>query len=281
MMAYSDASILYQKLICTSSHAHQLLIKFRILGNGEIFKSTIMGTIQDKFKSKRDIVIALLGLDGAGKSTLMQSLTEDESDEDEEPLATIGYSTRTLSVGRYNVTMTEVGGGNDIRGIWPKYFAQCYGLIYMVDGSSNRNRIDESRRELRNILLDPRMKCKPLLVLCNKADLPNTMGADELINAFSLHEMLQESVNNGPPVSIEPKVRVWICSCLKVKGSGKKDRRLMLSLKWLLKQITTDWEELSARVSEQHGLELEEKERERQERIKERRRRREEAERYN
>jgi GTPase SAR1 family protein len=83
-------------------------------------------------------------LDGAGKSTLMQSLTEgnqrlivlaviysftwlsalDESDEDEEPLATIGYSTRTLSVGRYNVTMTEVGGGNDIRGIWPKYFAQ-------------------------------------------------------------------------------------------------------------------------------------------------------------
>ena len=53
-----------------------------------------------------------------------KSCTVDNVTDDQAPLPTVGYSTRTLAVGRYNILLTEVGGGKNIRGIWPKYFAQ-------------------------------------------------------------------------------------------------------------------------------------------------------------
>ena len=87
---------------------------------------------------------------------------------------------------------------------------QCHALIYMVDGTSDRDRLNESKEELRNILLDKRMKCKPLLVLCNKYDTRECIGPNSLIDAFSLSQMLLDSLDNGENVTgmSEPKVRV-------------------------------------------------------------------------
>ena len=51
------------------------------------------------------------------------------------------------------------------------------------------------------------MRCKPLLVLCNKFDKEGSIGAMELVRLFSLTELLQEAVDNGPSIN-PPKTRV-------------------------------------------------------------------------
>lgn len=85
---------------------------------------------------------------------------------------------------------------------------QCHGVIYVVDGTSDIGRIAESKEELRKVLMDNRMKCKPLLVLCNKADKPGCLGPANLIKAFDLPSLLLSSLSNGPPLAGEPRGRV-------------------------------------------------------------------------
>ncbi|XP_019855231.1 PREDICTED: ADP-ribosylation factor-like protein 13B isoform X2 [Amphimedon queenslandica] len=220
----------------------------------------------NSLKSRRDITITLLGLDGAGKSSLLQILTDDE--ENTAPLPTIGYTTRKIRKGRYNILLAEVGGGVDIRSIWPKYYAQCHAIIYMIDGSSNREKLHESKEELHKVLLDNRMIGKPLLVICNKTDNENCVSPTELVNLLDLSSILQESINNG----------LWQCSCLR-NNSRRMDRRINHAMKWLLERVSNEWNTLSVRVNEQHESELKEKELAKQARIEERKRRREEEER--
>lgn len=50
-------------------------------------------------------------------------------EEDTPPLPTVGYTTRSITQGRYKILLAEVGGGTDIRSIWPKYYAQVMIII--------------------------------------------------------------------------------------------------------------------------------------------------------
>ena len=45
-------------------------------------------------------------------------------DTEEEQIPTVGYSSRRIVKGRYNILLMDLGGGPDIRGIWPKYYAE-------------------------------------------------------------------------------------------------------------------------------------------------------------
>lgn len=63
----------------------------------------------------------LLGVDGAGKSTLFAWLRD-------EPQAHItptwGFNTEAVQFGHQKLTMYDLGGGKRIRDIWQRYFAE-------------------------------------------------------------------------------------------------------------------------------------------------------------
>lgn len=67
----------------------------------------------------------------------------------------------------------------------------------MIDGSSTRDRIIESKEVLHKVLLDERIRGKPLLVLCNKNDITTCIKPEELVNILDLSKLLQDSINNG------------------------------------------------------------------------------------
>jgi ADP-ribosylation factor-like protein 13B len=62
-----------------------------------------------------------------------------------------------------DVVFYDLGGGVRIRGIWPSYFADVHGVVYVVD-AADRTRMAESAAELRSSLTHPMVVGKPLLV---------------------------------------------------------------------------------------------------------------------
>ncbi len=57
----------------------------------------------------------------------------------------------------------DVGGGARIRAVWPSYFADVHGVIYVVD-ASEPSRFEESANELKAALSHPMIVGKPLLM---------------------------------------------------------------------------------------------------------------------
>lgn len=62
-----------------------------------------------------------------------------------------------------DVCFYDVGGGARIRGVWPSYFADVHGVIYVVD-ASEPSRFEESAGELKQALAHPMIVGKPLLM---------------------------------------------------------------------------------------------------------------------
>ena len=84
-----------------------------------------------------------------------------EKPEDVAP--TIGFQDVNFKVGKTEITMFDLGGGKSIRDIWFNYLAEVHGIIYVVD-SSEAHRLSESRHVLTNLVDDPRVGGKPLLL---------------------------------------------------------------------------------------------------------------------
>ena len=75
----------------------------------------------------------------------------------------MGYSSVEFSMDQYSVTMYDLGGGKKIRGIWKKYFADIYGVVYVVD-SSAKERVDECHSTIQSLLQHSQIQGKPLLM---------------------------------------------------------------------------------------------------------------------
>ena len=56
-----------------------------------------------------------------------------------------------------------MGGGKRIRGIWKNYFAESFGVIFVVD-SSDEERMEETKQTMSEVIRHPRISGKPILV---------------------------------------------------------------------------------------------------------------------
>lgn len=84
-----------------------------------------------------------------------------ESPEDVAP--TVGFSKIDLKQGRFEVTIFDLGGGKRIRNIWRNYYAESYGVIFVVD-SSDIARMEETKQAMIEVLNSPKISGKPVLV---------------------------------------------------------------------------------------------------------------------
>ena len=108
-----------------------------------------------------DLTLLVIGLDNSGKSTLISALT---GDIDPYVVPTVGFATPVSKrIKETNLVFYDLGGGSRIRGVWPSYFAEVHGIIYLVD-SSDKDRLEESGKELRQALEHKMVVGKPLLV---------------------------------------------------------------------------------------------------------------------
>ncbi|KAI7828474.1 ADP-ribosylation factor family-domain-containing protein [Kickxella alabastrina] len=139
------------------------------------------------FMGKREMRILMVGLDAAGKTTILYKLKLGEI---VTTIPTIGFNVETVEYGSISFTVWDVGGQDKIRPLWRHYFQNTQGIIFVVD-SNDRDRIVEARDELQRMLNEDELRDAKLLIFANKQDLPNAMTAAEITEKLGIASMSQ------------------------------------------------------------------------------------------
>eukprot|EP00939_MAST-03C_sp_MAST-3C-sp1_P004420 g4420.t1 len=88
--------------------------------------------------------ILMLGLDGAGKTTILYALKLGER---VETVPTVGFNIEEVTVNGIHLTIWDCGGQEKLRSTWRYYYKGTQAVIFVVD-CSDRERISEAKREL-------------------------------------------------------------------------------------------------------------------------------------
>jgi len=169
----------------------------------------------DIFMGKKDMRILMVGLDAAGKTTILYKLKLGEV---VTTIPTIGFNVETVEYKNIKFTVWDVGGQDKIRPLWRHYFQNTQGIIFVVD-SNDRSRIDAARDELHRMLNEDELRDAVLLVFANKQDLPQAMPPPEMTERLGLNNL---------------RSREWyIQACCATRGDG-----LYEGLDWLSSSLS-------------------------------------------
>lgn len=134
---------------------------------------------------KREMRILMVGLDAAGKTTILYKLKLGEV---VTTIPTIGFNVETVEFKNISFTVWDVGGQDKIRPLWRHYFSNTHGIIFVVD-SNDRERIVDAKEELHRMLGEDELRDAVLLVFANKQDLPNAMSVPEITDKLMLYSI--------------------------------------------------------------------------------------------
>ena len=136
---------------------------------------------------KQEVRILMVGLDAAGKTTILFKLKLGEV---VTTIPTIGFNVESVEYKKIKFTMWDVGGQDKLRPLWRHYFQNTNGVIFVVD-SNDRERIGQARDELHKMLSEDELRNAVLLVFANKQDLPNAMPTSEVQEKLGLNALRQ------------------------------------------------------------------------------------------
>ena len=120
--------------------------------------------------------LLLLGLDNAGKTTLVRRLVTGAMEQHE---PTLHPTTEEVSLGNLTLTTYDLGGHAQARRVWRDYFPAVDAIVFLVD-SCDRARLQESKAELDSLLTDEDLRDCPTAILANKIDRPGAVSEAEL-----------------------------------------------------------------------------------------------------
>merc|ERR1712165_198805 len=116
-----------------------------------------MGTFSrlwERLVGKQEMRILMVGLDAAGKTTILYKLKLGEV---VTTIPTVGFNVETMEYKNICFTVWDIGGQDKIRKLWRHYYQGTEGLIFVVD-SSDRDRIEDVREELNKMLNEDEMR---------------------------------------------------------------------------------------------------------------------------
>ncbi|XP_070540957.1 ADP-ribosylation factor-like protein 3 [Ptychodera flava] len=162
----------------------------------------------------RELRILLLGLDNAGKTTLLKKLA---SEDISHITPTQGFNIKSVQSSGFKLNVWDIGGQRKIRPYWKNYFENTDILIYVID-SADRKRFEETGTELAELLEEEKLSGVPLLIFANKQDLFSAAPASEIAEGLNLHTI---------------RDRIWqIQACSATNGEGVQD-----GMNWVLKNV--------------------------------------------
>ena len=126
--------------------------------------------------------ILMLGLDAAGKTTLLYQL---KLGEHTATVPTLGFNVETVSYRNIEFMVWDMGGQDAIRPLWRHYYENCQALIFVVD-SADEERLIEAKEELHKLMEEEQLSNACLLVYANKQDMPEAKSVQEVADALEL-----------------------------------------------------------------------------------------------
>ena len=136
----------------------------------------LMKIIKKTKAKEKELRILILGLDNAGKTTLLKKfLGEDIT----EIAPTLGFQIKTIEHNDFKLNFWDVGGQTTIRSYWRNYFEATDGLIWVVD-SADKLRLEDCKKELEKLLPQEKLAGATLLIFCNKQDVAGALNPTEI-----------------------------------------------------------------------------------------------------
>jgi Arf/Sar family protein len=165
------------------------------MGNFASAISSLFGTKEAK--------IAMIGLDGAGKTTVIYQF---QLGEVVTTIPTIGFNVENVEYKKLKFTIYDVGGQARLRPLWRYYYQGVDAIIFVVD-SCDTERLALARDELARALSDDDLRDAHVLVFANKQDMPQALSTADVTERLQLHK--------------QPASRNWyVQGCSATKRSG-------------------------------------------------------------
>uniref|UniRef100_A0A061RW84 ADP-ribosylation factor related protein 1 n=1 Tax=Tetraselmis sp. GSL018 TaxID=582737 RepID=A0A061RW84_9CHLO len=138
---------------------------------------------------KDELHVLILGVDKAGKTTLLEKMKSMYTDhmglDPERILPTVGLNVGRIEAHKTKLIFWDLGGQSGLRSIWDKYFEEAHAIVFLVDGTAPE-RFEESKLALERVLGSRDIHGAPLLVLANKQDASGCRGPDEVQEFFGV-----------------------------------------------------------------------------------------------
>ncbi|EOB14775.1 ADP-ribosylation factor-like protein 2 [Nosema bombycis CQ1] len=125
---------------------------------------TFSKIIKEIKRNSQEIKIVVVGLDNAGKTTIINSLFNKSIDN---VSPTFGYSINLYNYKDVLIQVLDIGGQSLFREYWDSYFDKADGIIFVYDLSLDK---EISQKYLKEIINNSDI---PILILGNKVDLIN------------------------------------------------------------------------------------------------------------
>lgn len=191
--------------------------------------------LRSKFMGKQECRVLVVGLDGSGKSTIVQRLKHGKTEESE-VIPTIGFNIECVEYRKMVFSLWDLGGAKETRGFWRFYYEGSQGVIWVMD-SSDRARVEEAREDLHRLLTEHELWDAPLLVMANKQDDPRAMQPREITEKLQLYSLAN---------------RNWYIVDTRATHPDASEANLHAGLDWLYETLSTPAAQRQERARLEH-----------------------------
>ena len=130
--------------------------------------------------------LLLLGLDNAGKTTLLHKLQTGRVRNfppTDRPSPTTSFTFQGISLKAW-----DLGGHEAVRHLWQDYVCECKAVLFLVDASDSE-RMEEVGFELDALIAEHVVEGLPVCIMLNKCDLPLAMSTEEMCRRIDYHHL--------------------------------------------------------------------------------------------
>ncbi|ANB11123.1 Arf family GTPase ARL3 [Sugiyamaella lignohabitans] len=140
------------------------------------------------FTRKEEYAVLILGLDNAGKTTLLERLKTEYSNTKglapDKIAPTVGQNVAHITKNGVMLKIWDLGGQEALRTLWESYYTEAHAVVFVVD-STDRTRIEQCRDALDKIVSSESIEGTPILMLANKQDQEDRLEVEDIKEIFN------------------------------------------------------------------------------------------------